>query len=289
LTKTLLGTPDPDPTPSSTGTPKVPKHSSLRWVRIADLRLDPEAQRDPQSAKRWAQRKAKEFDPDQLGYIVASHRADGNLYVIDGWHRIELLRAVGWGDQQMQAEVFDGTTQAEDAARFLGRNDRTNVRLFDKFRVRVTAADQVASDIDRIARAHGLTISDKTREGYITAVAALERVYRGAGIGSLKDGPKALSRTLTILQKAWGNDPSSFQGALIEAMGLVCLRYGSTVDDAALATKLASESGGAPGVIGKGRSVRDLRSRPVAHCIASVIVDLYNKGRRSGKLEDWWA
>ena len=35
------------------------------------------------------------------------------------------MRAVGWGDQRIHAEVFDGLNQAEEAELFNARNDRS--------------------------------------------------------------------------------------------------------------------------------------------------------------------
>jgi hypothetical protein len=261
--------------------------STLRYVNISELRIDPEAQRrlDPN----WVKAHVSKFDPDQLGYIVVNKRADGKLYVIDGQHRVELLRAVGWGDQSIQCECFDGQTQANEAALFLRRNDRKSVRTFDKFRVSVTSGDDMHTDIDRIVRHQGLTVSDQCLEGHVVAVAALQRVYSGAGIGSAKEGPAALARTLKTIQRAWGKGASGFQGHLISGLGMVQLRYNGKLDQEALAEKLAPFPGGAPGLLGKAKAIQDMRGRPLHHCVASVIVDTYNKGRRVGKVQDWWA
>lgn len=237
----------------------------------------------------WIDKHIDAFDVEKLGYPLVNRRADGHLYIIDGQNRVELVRRVGWGDQMVQVEYFDGLTQAEEAALFLARNDRTAVGAYDKFRVRVTAGEPVASDIDRIVRAQGLAISKLPEDGHIAAVGALEKVYRGAGLASLKEGPRELARTLNALVKSWGPAASTFNGKLIEGMGLVCIRYGTAVDVERLATKLGSVSGGAPGILGRGKSLKELRGRTLDHCVASIIVDVYNQGGRSGRLDDWWS
>lgn len=266
---------------------QVPHSSSLRWLPLAELNIDAQAQRSLRVA--WVKGHVSDFDPEQIGYIVCNKRASGKVYVIDGQHRVELLREVGWGDQSVQCECFDGLTQAQEAELFLARNDRITVQTYDKFRVAVTAGDLTCCDIDRIVRAQGLSISDQKKDGGVMAVAGLQRVYLGAGIGASKDGPAALARTLKTVQRAWGRQASSFQGKVIEGLGMVQLRYNGKLDQEALAEKLAPFPGGAPGLLGKAKAIQDMRGRPLHQCVAAVIVDTYNRGRRSDKVEDWWS
>lgn len=266
---------------------QVPHSSSLRWVPIAELKIDPSAQRGLRA--NWVKAHVNDFDAEQLGYIVVNRRSDGKLYVIDGQHRVALLREIGWGDQQIQCECFEGLNQADEAELFLARNDRITVRKYDKFRVAVTAGEEIQNDIDRIVRHQGLTISDQASEGHITAVAALEKVYTGSSIASAKEGPAALARTLRAIQRAWGKAASTFHGQIIHGMGLVQLRYNGKLNQDELADKLAPFSGGAPGLLGKAKAIQDMRGRPMPHCVASVIVDAYNKGRSKGRIQDWWA
>lgn len=259
--------------------------SAFRMVALQDLNVDPDAQRKLNPG--WVKAHVPTFDPDLLGYILVNKRINTKLYVVDGQHRVELLRAVGWGDQNIHAEYREGLTQAEEAEWFLGRNDRKAVQPFDKFRVRITEGDPIACDINKIVTAHGLVISDQAKNGHVIAVAALEHVYRGGGISGQKDGARALSDALRATVKAWGDQPSSVSGKIIQSLGLVQLRYHGSIDQKALADKLAPFPGGAPGLLGKGKAVQEVRGRPLHHCIASIIVDIYNKGRRIGKLDAW--
>lgn len=259
--------------------------SAFKMIPISDLNIDPEAQRVLSPG--WVKARIPHFDVDQLGYIVVNKRAGGKLFIVDGQHRVALMRAVGWADQTIHAEVFDGLNQAQEAELFLARNDRKAVRRYDKFRVAITSGDPVATDIDKIVRAHGLAISDQLKNGHIVAVDALEKIYMGGGIASPKEGPKALAKALGVLLKAWGNQASSVNGRVIQGLGLVELRYDGAIDQGALAQKLAPFPGGAPGLLGRGKSLQETSGKPLHHCIASIIVDMYNKGRRGTKLEKW--
>lgn len=259
--------------------------SSFAMVSVQELHVDPDAQRGLTPG--WVKARVATFDVDQLGYIVVNKRENGKLYIVDGQHRVELMRAVGWGDQKIHAEVFSGMSQAEEAELFIARNDRKSVSRYDKFRVSVTAGEPVACQIDKIVRDHGLVISDQAKDGHVNAVDALERVYRGGGIASQQEGSVALAAALKVLLQAWGKQTSSVNGRVIQAIGMVQLRYNGAIDQKALTQKLAPFPGGAPSLLGKGRSMQELRGRPLHHCIASIIVDIYNKGRSVGKLEAW--
>jgi hypothetical protein len=267
-------------------TSKTTRHASkFGAVLVSDLHIDPAAQR--KLSMPWVKAHIDEFDVDQLGYIVVNRRADGRLYVVDGQHRTELMRAVGWGDQRIHAELFDGLTQQEEAELFNARNDRRAVRKFDHFRISVTAGDARATDIMNIVSSVGLVITDQQTDGGVNAVDKLEKIYDGGGITSAREGRSALARTLTTIKQAWGTSAANFNGALLHGIGLVQLRYNGAIDQKALATKLAPVKGGAPGLLGSARALRELSGRPVHHCVASIVVDIYNKGRRVGKLEDW--
>lgn len=259
--------------------------SKFGMVNIADLHVDPDAQR--QLSPGWVKARVPKFDVDQLGYIVVNKRPNGQLYIVDGQHRVELMRAVGWGDQKIHAECFDGLTQAEEATLFNARNDRKAVRLYDKYRVNITAKNHEACAIDAIVRQCGLIVSDQSHDGHLTAVDALYKVYNGGGIASPAEGPAALTKALRVLVKAWGKQASSVNGKVVQGVGLVFLRYNGTINESELAKKLAPFPGGAPGLLGKGRSDQELRGRPLHHCIAGLVVDIYNKGRRTGKLDAW--
>src|SRR3954469_22422078 len=104
---------------------KVSNSSQFKMVPVAELNIDPEAQRRMSMA--WVKSHVSMFDPDQLGYIVVNRRPNGKMYVIDGQHRVELIRTVGWGDQMVHAEFFDGLDQKREAALFRSRNDRKAV------------------------------------------------------------------------------------------------------------------------------------------------------------------
>lgn len=272
----------------SKGPTRIMRAPVLRWLNIKELHIRPSAQRKLQP--KWVENHRETFDADEIGHPVVNQAVDGRFYVMDGQHRLELLRAVGWGDQQVQCEVYEGLSLAEEAAKFLKLNDRINVKTFTKFTVRRTSGDPIAVGVDKVVMDCGLRLEEHRKDGCIRAVASLERVYRGAGLGPAAehDGPEALRRTLCVLQGAWGNSHASFDGSLVEGLGLVQLRYNGGLDQTLLPQKLSTISGGAAGVISKAKTLGEFHSGSMARCIGGVIVELYNRGKKTRKLENWW-
>lgn len=112
---------------------KKQRASHLRWVPIAEMKVSPKAQRE--FRKPHAEKFAADFDLEALGFPVVNIR-DGHYWIVDGQHRVEALKMMGWADQQIQCECYEGMTEAEEADLFLRRDDRRAITSFDKFRCR---------------------------------------------------------------------------------------------------------------------------------------------------------
>lgn len=69
---------------------KITRQARLRWVPIAQMKVNPLAQRELNQAR--VDKLAANFDPEQIGTPTVNHR-DGAYYIIDGQHRIEALKA----------------------------------------------------------------------------------------------------------------------------------------------------------------------------------------------------
>lgn len=257
------------------------------WLPVAEMKVHPPAQRLLRRA--WIRRHVAAFDANQLGVICVSRRADGSLWLIDGQHRVELIRAVGWGDQALYCEIFEGLTVQQEAAMFLVRNDRISVRAFDKFTAGVTAGEDSCPAINKLVSDLGLCIAEGNRDGSISAVRALQSIYSGAGVASGRDGTVALRSTLETIVAAWGKSSTNFKAEVIGGLGLIYLRYGQKIDRDALVLRLGKIAGGAAKLIQQGRSAREFHGGSIAYAVGAVIVQGYNRGRSTRKLDGWWS
>lgn len=254
---------------------RVERTGHLMWVAVADIYVNPRAQRDLRPG--WAAQIAADFDPDRFSPPLLSKHGN-KFYVVDGQHRIEAMRLMGWEDQQIQCWVYDDLSEAQEADLFLWHNNRKQVNAFDTFQIAVVAERSNETDIDRIVRAKGLKIASG-QPGGISATGALRKVY--------SHGEGVLARTITICNNAYGDE--GLKGHIIEGIGLLCAKYnGELRDDEAIA-KLGNARGGVGALNSKAYTFRKQMGRPLPHCVAAAATDIINTGRRgASKLPNWW-
>jgi len=119
-------------------------------------------------------------------------------------------------------------------------------------------------------------------------VPALQRVYQGAGMASEAEGALALRRALQTIQGAWGRQAGNYSGHVIEALGLIYLRYGAAIDQPKVIAQLAKLTGGALKLIQQGKGLREQFGGTIPYSIADAIVVAYNRSSRGkAKLERW--
>jgi len=239
------------------------------------MRVSPLSQRELNRAR--VDRIVADFDLEQMGTPTVSKRGD-YFYIIDGQHRIEALKEIGWADQQVQCWTYEGLTEAEEAERFLKLNDTLAVNAFSKFRVGVNAGRPEECDIDRIVRAQGLRISHDKKDGSVSAVGTLRKVYNRAGAGNF-------ATALRIIRDAYGQP--GLEAAVIEGVGLFVQRY--EVDEALTIDRLGKAHGGVNGLLGKAEILRKQTGNQRGHCVAAAVVDVLNAGRGGAKIPTWWA
>ena len=106
---------------------RIERAARLRWVQLAQMRVNPLAQRDLNQAR--VSKLAAAFDPELMDAPTVNHRG-GWYYLIDGQHRIAALKEwlSSWQDQQVQCWTYEGLREAEEAEKFLALNDTLPVR-----------------------------------------------------------------------------------------------------------------------------------------------------------------
>lgn len=255
---------------------RVQREARLEWVPITDMRVSPLAQRDLNQAR--VDRLAADFDLEQLGTPTVNLR-EGHWYIIDGQHRVEALKVIGYEDQSVECWAYKGLTDTEEAEKFLKLNDTLAVAAFPKFKVAVQAGRELECSIDRIVRSVGLRVSMDRSQGAIHAVHTLRRVY-------VRGGAPCLAKTLAIVRDAYG-DPG-LEAMVIDGIGLLCHRYNGELNEERAVLALASASGGVNGLLGKAETLRKQTGNAKAHCVAAAAVELINRGKGGRKLPSWW-
>lgn len=254
----------------------VERAASLRWVPIGLMRVSPLAQREQNRAR--VDKIAANFDVEQIGTPTVNKRG-GHFYIIDGQHRIEAMKDIGWGDQQVQCWTYENLTEQEEAERFLLLNDVLAVNAFAKFRIGVQAGREMECDIDRIVRINGCIVSQDQLDGSIGAVGTLVRIYQRAG-GTV------LGRTIRIVRDAYGT--AGLETSILDGIGLLCGRYNGDLEDQVAVAKLSHVHGGHNGLLGKAEIIRRQTGQPKNHSVAAAAVEIINAGRGGKKLSSWF-
>jgi hypothetical protein len=256
---------------------KVQREARLRWVPIAAMKVSPVAQREKINQAR-VDHIAANIDLEQIGTpTVCEH--DGTFWIIDGMHRVEALKQIGWGDQQIQCWTYLDLTDDEMAEVFLKLNDTLAINAMDKFRVGVNAGREVECDIDRIVRAQNMAVSTSQTPGSIRAVGTLRNIYS-------RGGPKTLARTLRLVGDSYGD--AGLESKVLDGISLVAQRFNGDLDDQRLVERLSGARGGVSGLLTLAGVTRKQTGASWGHCVADATVQTYNRGRGGKKLPDWW-
>jgi hypothetical protein len=267
------------PPRTRSSSPRIERKGHLRWVPIAQMRVNEAAQRTYRETH--AREYADNFDLEALGYPVVNHR-DGLFYITDGQHRVMALRLIGWEDQQIECECFEDLTEEEEAELFLKRNKRRAVRAFENFLVAVKAGREAECDVNRIVLAQGLKVSEDRTDGSIQAVTALMHTYTHYGAS-------VLAKTLRIARDAYAKDPEGFRGVVLQGLGMVCGQYDGKLDEALATRQLAKVPGGPLGLVGRAQIIKRTAGKAMYACVAAQIVEFVNQGQPTrSRLPSWW-
>lgn len=233
---------------------------------------------------RKVDRMVAEWDIRKVGTITVSERGDGSQFCIDGANRATAAREVGL--TELPGLIHDSLTRQQEAAMFGGLNDFTRPSPISRFLARVDEGEEVAVDVARIVAEHDWRIGQSANSGYVSAVAALERVYRSAS-GTLPDGrhPEVLDWVLDVITAAWEHDRGSVVDGLLQGVAQLYGRFGSDVDVKGLVKQMSKTR---PEVLfGKAKSLRDASGGTIPAHIGKVLVGLHNTNKRTNRLPEW--
>lgn len=250
--------------------------STQKWVPLSLMQVRPEAQRELNRA--WADHIATDIDIEKLGTFVVN-KVDGVFWLVDGQHRREGLIAAGWGDQQVQCQVFEDLSREQEAELFLGLNDRKAIPALQSFRIAVFAGRDREVAIERIVRAQDCAVTADKVDGAIGAVGTLIRIFE-------RSGGKVLARAIAIVRDAYGSP--GLDAHVLDGIGMLCARYNGELDDQVAVAKLRNVQGGVGGLMGRAYLIRERLKKPLAECVAAAATDVINAGRGGKKMPGWF-
>lgn len=248
--------------------------STMMPVEIpgSQLKYDGSYQR-PVNEKRVAVMAAS-FNPVMFDAIIVSKRDDGFYYVVDGQHRIAMLRTVFAGrDVLVPCRVVEGLTREQEAALYLalsiGQRPLTaHQRYFGALVAKASDAVAVDASVKRIGRNVGKSSCDGKKE-----ISCVETLYKIHAWNVLDD-------TLAIAD-AWAlatKDESSFSSSILKLIGTFLRRVpGVNVSRAGKAFASIRPSA----IEAQLNHVVGMSTDAVA---TTTLVELYNRGLRSHRV-----
>lgn len=258
---------------------KLDKPSHIEELTAGDFYVDHNVQRGLQEAR--VAEMAADFRPDSMGLITASLRPDGRIAILDGQHRIAAARSARY-DGPIVTRVFENLTVQEEAGLFLTLNKSRAVSTIDKFKVRITLGDPIATNINKILKAYGLNVNfaNTKTQNTIGAVVTLEKVYHGAGVRDNGHHADLVDRVIGSLIAAYNGDtrPAVFSRPMVEGLGIFHATYGKRIDRDRLTETL---SGIPPRQVAtRARTRRDALGGSIGENAAEVMLEIYNHRRR---------
>ena len=256
------------------------KTRNLQWVPLGKIKVSPVAQR-PRNDN-WVEELFNAFDPDLMGTPEVNERDDGFCYVMDGQHRIAVVKrwlGQGWENQCVQCWVTKELSEQEEAETYLTLNKQRNSNALNEFKIALVAQRPVELEIEAQLKDLNLCISRQAVEGAISCVGAVKRVHKKAGV-------EVLRKSLRMTRDAYG-DPGLIS-PVISGMGLICQRYNGAVDEDILVKALSTVKGGIGALLGRAHQIKQKTGSPLAHSVAAGIVEICNRRRGGRKLPSWW-
>jgi hypothetical protein len=206
------------------------KHSLTSMVKVNELMIDYSYQRQQNKAK--VAKIARNFNYDALGVIIVSIRESGDMFVLDGGHRIAAMHLLGKSDENINALVYFDLTQEQEASLFVSLNeDRTKPKRSDIFEAKSLGGDKQANDIKNILNSLNLEIGSNPTTGTVRAVSGVNEIYENAGA-------EVLYKTMYVISSAFGRQSSVFNKQFMTAISLVYHHFGHLIDDDRMIEKL---------------------------------------------------
>lgn len=161
----------------------------------------------------------KNFNKNAVGVVTLSIRENGDLYIIDGQHRVEALKALGKGDDDINAIILFDLSVADEAELFVIMNEvRTKPMRTDLHKASAASGDVSSIEIDEVLSSLNLKITNSPGYGNVRAIAIVHKIYDALGKNKLRD-------VLRVLIDANGNHSSTFVAEYLLAVAAIISNY----------------------------------------------------------------
>lgn len=186
----------------------------LQYALPAQLKIDPDYQRSIENgpSQRLISKIAQGWNWALCLPLVVARRETGDLYVIDGQHRLEAAKLRG-DIAQLPCVIVEMPHKLAEAANFVELNQRRRpLSKLDIFKASVASGDAQSSAIVRAVTEVGLSVAphmniDSWKPGMIGNIGGIEATWR-------KHGAARTRATLHIFAAAFGDQVIRYGGTI---------------------------------------------------------------------------
>lgn len=203
--------------------PPLGRMPVLQFCPPGELQVDGTYQRGMEEARSVSliRQIAQHWNWDLCQPLVVARRAGGELFVIDGQHRLEAARMRG-DLAQLPCVVVEYTSAADEAASFVHLNQqRKPLTKLDLFRAAVASEDPQAVAIVSALTGAGLSLAPHSnytawKPGMVANIAGIERAWA-------RHGAAVATRALDAMGHAWAGQVLRYAGSLYRGLVRICL------------------------------------------------------------------
>ena len=197
---------------------------SLQYLLPQQLQIDESYQRSVGSGPSQAliRRIAQNWNWDLCQPLVVARREQGDLYVIDGQHRLEAARLRG-DIAQLPAVVVNYSSPADEAASFVNLNQARNpLSGLQVFHAALASGDSTAIAVRAAIEAAGLKLGRSSNlatygPGTLINVAGILRAWK-------RWGAAPAAEALEVLAMAFAGQHLNYAGTIYPGIAAVCAR-----------------------------------------------------------------
>jgi hypothetical protein len=191
----------------------IVERQSLIWLGAKDLQI---GRYQRPLNKDWARRIADNFDPYQFGLLMIGQRFDGSLWVIDGQTRLAAAKIVG--EWHVPCLVIHGTTEQEEARKFLSQSTARKVSPVDSYHSALAGGSVRAKQIQESLERAGFVVPRSSGNSF-----GIDCVQRLCGLHRYGDG--LLDEVLQLLRDCYGKATRNMSGQLMAGLAEFVVTY----------------------------------------------------------------
>ncbi len=214
----------------------------LQFCTPGQLKVDPTYQRElDEGSRALIGRIARGWDWNLFQPLVVARRDDGQMFVVDGQHRLEAARMRG-DIQNLPAVIFHPTDQADEASVFVELNaQRRPLTAYAMYNAAIAAGNEQAVALDAIMKGAGLGFTGSAdlrtaKPGKLNNVHTVRKWHA-------RHGDVATRYVLGAIGRVYGRQTITIASLLFAGVGAVVLEQGDAVSSHLLADVLDRTQG----------------------------------------------